>query len=594
MAAGVCVLLLLAVGLVFGQTLDHGFINFDDDEYVYENPHITHDSPAKVIVWAFTSTDVANWHPLTWISHILDYQLYGLQAGGHHFTNVLLHTITTVLLFLVLWRMTSNLWPSAFVAAVFGIHPLHVESVAWVAERKDVLSGLCFVLILWAYARYVERPASWGRYLTVVALFALGLMAKPMLVTVPFVLLLLDYWPLRRISGRSGADIPVCRKEPGDAGRQECLPLHVPLCLPHQAPLRRLIIEKIPLFVLACASCAVTFVAQSTAVQSVEFVPLAWRIANAMVSYVAYLCQSVWPVGLAVFYPHRTNNLPLWQVAVAAVVLLGISVAVLVWRRKCPYLLVGWLWYLGMLVPVIGLVQVGWQARADRYTYLTQIGLCIALAWGVARLADLWPKQRWVLFASSSLVIVILAGLASRQASYWHDSESLWGQALACTSNNAMAHYNLGAALEKRERIDDALFHYRQAVDIKPELAEAQNNLGVTLAKRGRFADAIVHYRAALKARPDYAEAHSNLAAALAKRGLIDEATDHFREAVRIKPDYAQAHYNLGIILARGGKLDEAIDHFQEALKINPDYAGARQMLEAVQAERENLPKSQH
>jgi tetratricopeptide (TPR) repeat protein len=615
LAAGVCALLVLAVAVVFGQTLSHGFINYDDNDYVYDNPHITHDSPAKGIAWAVTSMEAGNWHPLTWASHILDYQLYGRNAGGHHFTSVLLHAVSTVLLFLVLWRMSNALWPSAFVAAVFGVHPLHVESVAWVAERKDVLSGLCFVLILWAYARYVERPASWGRYAAVLALFALGLMAKPMLVTVPFVLLLLDYWPLGRVPQQGGADIPVCPEE-RNGGRQECLPHRL---------LWRLIVEKIPLLLLAGAACVVTFVAQGGAVQSLELVPLPWRIANAIVSYATYLRQSVCPMGLAVLYPHPGDNLPIWRVALAALVLVGISAAVLACRRKCPYLLGGWLWYLGMLVPVIGLVQVGGQAMADRYMYLPQIGLCIAVTWGVTELAGSWGVRRW-LPIPSVLVVLVLMGCAWRQTGYWRDNESLWNQTLRCTCRNAVAQHNLGqaladggdidgamkhyraalgivhnyadahfgfgVALERSGRIDEAIGEYQLATEIKPEFVQAQNNLGVALAKRGRIDEAVVHYRKALEDESDYAEAHSNLAAALIKLGETAEAMQHFRAAVRLKPEYAQGHYNFGFALAKEGQLDRAIEQFQEALRIDPNYAAARQMLGIMENEREKRSKS--
>ena len=358
--AAVCGFLLLAVALVFGQTVRHDFVNYDDNAYVYENPQVAGGLTAHGIAWAFTSFHVSNWHPLTWLSHMLDCQFYGLHAGGHHLTNVLLHAATAILLFLVLRRMTGDLWPSAFVAAVFAIHPLRAESVAWVAERKDVLSGLFFMLTLGAYAGYARRPFSLGRYLTVVLLFALGLMAKPMLVTLPFVLLLLDYWPLGRIGPHRRTGI---------------------------SSFRRVVVEKIPLLALTAASCVATVIAQGTAVIAIDVIPLPSRIANALVSYVAYMGQLFYPAGLAVLYPHPEGGLPIWKVAASSLVLAGISAAALVWRRRFPYLFVGWFWYVGMLVPVIGLVQVGLHAMADRYTYLPQIGLCIAVTWGVAQLA---------------------------------------------------------------------------------------------------------------------------------------------------------------------------------------------------------------
>ena len=561
LAPAVCGFLLLAVVLVFGRTAQYRFVDLDDSGYVYENSHVRAGLTAEGIVWAFTSSHSSNWHPVTWLSHMVDCQFYDLRPCGHHVSNVLLHAATAILLFLVLRRMTGRLWPSAFVAAVFAVHPLRVESVAWVAERKDVLSGLFFMLTLWAYVRYVERPTSWRRYIMVVVFFTLGLMAKPLLVTVPFVLLLLDYWPLGRM-------------EPPATNR-----------------LMRLVIEKIPLLLLSVASCAVTLVAQGRAVQPLEFVPLPWRITNALVSYVDYLRQFVCPVGLAALYPHPGNNLPTWQVAVALLVLAGISLAALAGRRRHPYLLVGWLWYLGMLVPVIGLVQVGQQAMADRYTYLTQIGLCVALAWGVPNVAASWPDRRWFLPVSASLVVVILMGCAWHQTGYWRDSESLWKHTLACTSNNAVAHGNLGLALANRGLIDKAIVEYREAVKIDPANAEAHNNFGVALAEREQVDEAIAHYRRALEVNPDFAWAHNNLGVALAKRGLIDEAIAHYRQAIRTEPDNAQAHNNLAAALVMCGRIDEAIDQLREALKIKPDYSNARQNLGSIESARETFLK---
>ena len=350
----VCGFLILAVFAVFYQTARHDFV-YDDEDYILHNRHVTGGLTSEGIAWAITAYHASNWHPLTWLSHMLDCQLYDLKPRGHHLTNVLLHAATAMLLFLALRRMTGVLWPSAWVAAVFAIHPLRVESVAWVAERKDVLSGLFFMLTLWFYARYAEHPKSWGRYLLVVASFATGLTAKPMLVTLPFVLLLLDYWPLGRFGRVSGG----------------------------------VVAEKIPLFALAVASCLVTIAAQQNAINSFEHLPLSRRLANAAVAYVAYIGKMFYPADLAVLYPLPEGPPPVWEVVVAATVLLSITMAVFAVRRKYPYLLFGWLWFLGTLVPVIGLMQVGIQAMADRYTYLTQIGLYIALAWGVCT----WPAR---------------------------------------------------------------------------------------------------------------------------------------------------------------------------------------------------------
>src|SRR3972149_3559607 len=478
---------LLAVLIVFGQTLRHDFVNYDDRLYVYENPYVTHGLTTQGIVWAFTSKHASNWHPLTWLSHMLDCQLFGLAPWGPHLVNVLLHAATAILLFLVLRRMTGDLWPSAFVAVVFAVHPLRVESVAWVAERKDVLSGLFFMLTLWAYVGYVRHPFSTARYLTVMVLFALGLMAKPMLVTLPFVLLLLDYWPLGRMTPlaaenrnkRLGATVQLSPQ------RIFSIPPQQSFSIPPQRIFSipaRLAMEKVLLMVLAAASCAATLWAQSEVIADDEHMPLSLRIGNAVISYVAYLVQLFYPAGLAVLYPHPWSGLPMWKVAGALLLLAAICGGVVALRRRCPYLLVGWLWYLGMLLPVIGLVQVGLQAMADRYTYLTQIGLCIAFAWGVAQFTRSWPYRGWVCGIASVLALATLLGCAWLQTSYWHDSETLWTHTLACTSRNFVVHNNLGNALAKVGRLKEAVENYEQALELKSNYHEAHNNLGVALA----------------------------------------------------------------------------------------------------------------
>ena len=392
---GVCVFLIAITWLVFGQTLSHEFVNFDDHVYVYENPVITGGLTLPGIIWAFTHSHARNWHPLTTISHMLDCQLFGLNAGGHHFTNVFLHTIAVVSLFLVLRQMTGgpsrtgSLWPSAFVAALFAIHPLHVESVAWISERKDVLSGVFFMLTLSAYVRYARRP-SVARYVMMTILFALGLMSKPMLVTLPFVLLLLDYWPLGRGRGMeiSGERSEVRRERSVVSGQWSVVSRR-------WSVVRGLVVEKIPLFALSTASCLATLLVQRQAAGSIDQLPFAWRVNNAIVTCVAYIWQMLWPVKLAVFYPHPDNRLLLWQIFLALALLIAITVAVIALRQKRPYLIAGWLWYLGMLVPVIGLVQVGEQARADRYTYLPQVGLYLALTWTIVDLSASWRRRSW-------------------------------------------------------------------------------------------------------------------------------------------------------------------------------------------------------
>jgi tetratricopeptide (TPR) repeat protein len=581
-AATVCGLLLLAVIVVFGQTASHGFVNFDDGTYVHENRHVLVGLTGEGITWAFTAFHADNWHPLTWLSHMLDCQLYNLEPGGHHLTNVLLHAVAAVLLFLVLRRMTGALWPSAWVAAVFAIHPLRVESVAWVAERKDVLSGLFFMLTVWLYARYADRPASWGRYMLVMASFALGLMAKPMLVTLPLVLLLLDYWPLgrfsqRRVGGAGKSSSDGALREPAQNTDERFQGSdsvrNPPVSLRFAArTLQVLVVEKIPLFVLAAASCVVTLSAQRGAISSLERLPIPWRVAQAAVAYAAYIGKMLFPAGLAVLYPLPKGPPPAWEVVAAVTMLLAISAAVFVARKKCPYLLFGWLWYLGTLLPVIGLVQVGSQAMADRYTYLTQIGLYAAIAWGAMHLAGSRPDRRWAFAAVATLLVTGLMACAWQQASCWRDSETLWTHTLACTSQNSTAHTNLGLALVHREQVDEAMAHFRMALEIEPDFVQAHNNLGKTLAGRGQVDEAITHYRQALEINPDEVKVHVNLGDALAGRGQVDEAMAHYRKALEIKPDDAEAHNSLGNALARRGQVDEAMAHYRKALEIKPDF----------------------
>jgi tetratricopeptide (TPR) repeat protein len=539
LATAICGLLLLLVAVVFGRSVGCDFVNFDDDAYVYNNPHVANGVTRDSIAWSCTAMHSCNWHPLTWLSHALDCQIYGTQhAGGHHLTNVVLHAAVTMLLFLVLWRMTGRLWPSAFVAAVFAVHPLRVESVTWIAERKDLLSGLFFMLTLAAYLRYVRHPFSWRRYLLVAAMFALGLTAKPMLVTLPFVLLLLDYWPLGRMTV-SG--------------------------LPLQQTWRRLIGEKIPLLAMAGASSLVTSLAQQKAFVPVDIVPVSSRISNALVSYVGYIGQMFYPAGLAVFYPHPQDGLAVWRIAAAATVLLAVSVAALLAWRRLPYLFVGWFWYVGMLVPVIGVVQVGSQAMADRYTYLPQIGLCIAVAWGAADLAVAWPYRRRVYAVASALIVAGLMACTWQQISYWQNSETLWVRAVACTPNDASLRDRLGNTLAGNHNLGAAIAEYRKAIEIDPEYASAHNSLGKALGEQGHGAAAAVEYRTAIALNPDFADAHNNLGAILAIGGQNDAAAARFRRAVEIKPRFALAHSNLARILVKQGRGDEAIVEYRSS-----------------------------
>jgi Flp pilus assembly protein TadD len=536
------------VWIVFGQTLGHPFVQYDDQNYVYENPEITAGLTRHGLVAAFSGLHARNWHPLTTISHMLDCQLFGLNPVGHHFSSVLFHTLAALLLFSVLRAMTGALWRSAFVAAVFAIHPLRVESVAWVAERKDVLSALFFMLTLSAYVHYARQP-SVRRYLWIVLLFALGLMAKPMLVTLPLLLLLLDYWPL-------------ARNQKGKPGWG------------------KLIAEKIPLFFLSLLAAIATLIAQRTTISYSEELPLTWRIGNGLLSCVAYMGQMIWPAKLAVFYPHAADRLSSWQVALVILVMGGISALAFAWRKTRPYLGVGWLWYLIALLPVIGFIQVGLQGRADRYTYLPQIGLYIALTWALADWSLRSHKRRVIL---AGAVVVIVGGLvwqAQIQTSYWSSTESLWKHALEVTTDNDVAHYNVAALLLKRGQVDEAISHYEKALNIRSDNRETHyhlsvallhGSLGNALTRKDRLEEALVHYRKAVELRDDFADAHSNLASLLARKGETVEAIAHYEKALAIPPEDAPSHLVLAPLLLQLGRKNEALAHYRRALEIAPD-----------------------
>jgi len=512
---GICIALAGVTWLVFSQTLWHDFINYDDAHYVYENTKITGGLSISGIAWAFSHIHSLNWHPLTTISHMLDCQLYGLKAGWHHFTNVLLHTLAAMLLFLALQQMTGAVWRSAFVAAVFAIHPLRVESVAWIAERKDVLSGVFFMLTLLAYVNYVRLPRIRG-YLVVVFLFACGLMSKPMLVTLPFVLLLLDYWPLDRIKGQ----------------------------------LWKRVAEKIPLIALSAVSSVITFLVQKSAVGQTEELPIFERINNAVVSYVLYIWQMLWPVNLAVFYPHPENRLPPWEIVCCLLVVMCITVAAIALRTHRPYLLTGWLWYLGMLVPVIGLVQVGWQGRADRYTYLPQIGLYIAATWGVANLTALHRHRRATLSTVAVLVIAALSSCAWVQTSYWRNSETLFRHALAVTTNNDVAENNLGIVFLGQGKLDEAISLLQSAVDLRSDNSPAHENLAKALLQKGEVDNALVHYRKLLELQPDNIEVHNIVGTVLIQQHRIREGVEEWRKGLAIDPNNGNAMSNLAWVFA--------------------------------------------
>ena len=534
----IALLLALATLAVYSQVRSFEFVAYDDGGYVSENPHVREGLTLASAKWAFTTGRLANWHPLTWLSHMLDCTLYGLDAGLHHTTSLILHIGNVLLLFLVLNHMTHALGRSAVVAALFALHPLHVESVAWVAERKDVLSTLFWLLTMGAYARYVARRGA-GRYALALGLFALGLMAKPMLVSLPFVLLLLDLWPLGRLS-------------------------------------RAVVREKIPFFALSAASCVVTFLVQRSggAVPTMDRLPLSLRLANASISYWGYVRKMLWPDPLAVFYPFAASWPP-WAPACAWGALFGASAAALWARARRPFLTVGWFWYLGTLVPVIGLVQVGRQAMADRYTYIPLIGLFIALSWGAAEIVTALRIPRPLAASACAALLAALGLRAFVQVRTWRSTMDLFSHALTVTNDNALAHNILGNLLAGRGEIDQALVHFRDAVRIEPRYPSAQNSLGLALARQGKAAEAIAHFQQALESKPDYAKAHLNLAGVLEQLGKPIEAERHYAAAVRLDPEDAEAENNLGAFLADLGRLPEAIEHYGRALRLRPRFAEA-------------------
>jgi len=567
--------LTVATLAVFWQVLDHDFVSYDDTKYVTENHYVQAGLTKEGLIWAFTTTRASNWHPLTWLSHMLDCQLYGLNPRGHHLTNVFFHLLNTLLLFFVLQRMTGALWRSVFVAALFALHPLHVESVAWVAERKDVLSTFFWMLTIWAYTWYVERPRL-ARYLLTLLTFALGLMAKPMLVTLPFVLMLLDYWPLERLriqqtDGDTTATIRALKTQ--------------------RASFPLLLWEKTPFFALTAVSGAVTFFVQKSggALGAMDIYPTKIRIGNALASYVSYIGQMIWPRGLAVFYPHPGNGLPVWQVVGAGLLLACISIAVIRAARYHPYLPLGWLWYLGTLVPVIGLVQVGMQAMADRYTYVPLIGLFIVIAWGVPDLLAKWRYRRAIIATSAGIVLSALTICTWLQVQHWKSSITLFEHALQVTPKNPVAHNNLGNALEQKGKIDEAIRHLSKALELKPDFAGAHNNLGNALAKQGNLDGAVAHFSRAIQLKPDFAGAHLNLGNALEQQERVDEAIFHFAKALQLKPDFAEAYYNMGNVMARQGKFNQAVSHFSKALQFKPYFAEAHNNLGTILARQGKL-----
>lgn len=571
----ICIALALAVWGVFGQTLRHDFVNLDDTLYASENPHVLTGLTWKNVGWAFSNLEAGFWQPLVWLSLMLDGEFHGAAAGGYHLTSVLLHMANTILLFLVLRRMTGAPWRSAIVAALFALHPLHVESVAWMSQRKDVLSTLFWMLALMCYVPFARRQSmtvprgvfSFLRapmYWLALLLFACGLMSKTMVVTLPVVMLLLDYWPLGRV--REGE---------------------------WRTALPRLALEKAPFLLLALICGLLTVLAQKQvgALPDTTTYPLVLRVQNALVSGATYLAQTVWPAKLAVFYPYPKSFAP-GVVLAAWVALLAISVVALWKIRRWPYLAVGWLWYAVTLAPVSGLIQVGDHSRADRYTYVPLIGIFVAAVWGFAEWWGARHPRRILPGSAAAAAIAAFATVAHFQAAHWKDGVSLWRHALASAPESRFAHNCMGSAFAAMKRWSEAMRHYERALQLDPDNAEVHYNFGVALAATGNPQEAMRHYERALELKADHPQVHNNLGSTLAATGKWDDALAHYRRAIKLRPDYAAAHNNLATALATLGNFPEAARHFERALALRPDYSGAQYNFALALARHGNLSEA--
>lgn len=542
-------MLLLVVATVasYWPIWKNDFINFDDNEYITENPYVKAGLTRAGITWAFTNTSSANWFPLTWLSHMLDCEFYGLNPRWHHFTNLLFHLVNTLVLLLLFWRMTKTIWPSGLVAALFAIHPLHVESVAWAAERKDVLSTFFWMTALLAYTVFTEHPG-WKRYILVLVLFVLGLMSKSMVITLPFVLLLLDYWPLRRWRGMSWRDKTAWF----------------------------IVAEKAPLLCISAVFSILTFLWQRGG-GAMEFsfrFDLKSRIVNALISYTTYIGQTFWPTNLSLFYP-RPEGITGLRIAGLSTLLIGITTVAIWMHRRRPFLIIGWLWYIGTLVPVIGLVQIGMQSRADRYTYIPLIGLFVMIVWTLREVALRGRLHKIILSTATGLAVLSLGVCTWFQVGHWKSSVTVFSHAVAVTQRNATAYFNLGNAYHNEGKIDEAITCYLEALKIQPLYHDCNYNLGNILASQGKYNEAIIHFKQALRTHSNFPEAHNNLGLLLQRQGKTNEAKSHFEEAFRINPNHFYAHNNLSLLLAEQGKLEEAIEHAKISLRINPNFSDA-------------------
>jgi protein O-mannosyl-transferase len=542
----IIVFLIVASCAAFCPILDNDFINYDDNMYIIENNHIKSGINPESVKWAFKTSIMGNWHPVTWLSHMLDWGLFGANASGHHLVSLLLHIGTVLFLFLFLNKTTKNIWPSAFAAAFFALHPLRVESVAWAAERKDVLSMFFGLACLYAYAFYAELPKL-SKYISCLILFALSLMSKPMTVTLPFVLILLDYWPLKRWQKVMDKQSKGFNSSAG------------------------LIFDKVPFILLTIFLSIETFLGQNRDGAVSELIPFLSRVANAAVSYVAYLVKIFWPVNLAIFYPYDFY-LSLWKVLISGIILILITIAVLCYIRKRPFLFVGWFLYLGTLIPVIGLVQVGAQSMADRYTYLPSVGIAIMLAWGIQFLDRSENIRKGLLFTVAIAVLATMMFLTWMQCRYWKNSIELWNHALKVTDESYLPYYNLGCAFQEKGKNNEAIENFKKALQFSPDKPSIHVNLGTALLNNGDIISAAEEFRQTIRLSPNHAGAHNNLAMILYNQKQYGSSRDHFQQAVSLQPNFANAHYHLALIFARERLYEKAFSHYNNAVRINPVY----------------------
>jgi protein O-mannosyl-transferase len=572
----ICFLIVSSLALIYSQVTSFGFVNFDDPIYVKTNQGIIHGVTFDGIIWAFRYVYASNWHPLTWISHMLDIELFGMNPGMHHLTNVVFHILNSILLFLLFQRMTGAPWRSGAVAALFALHPMHVESVAWISERKDVLSTFFWMLTMLSYYWYSRSCTLW-RYLLVAMLFGLGLMAKPMLVTLPFVLLLLDFWPLRRnelnphskLLPNGNTDVlndPSRIPSPPGRGRGQS-----------EGGVPMLVLEKVPLMLMALIASGVTFYAQSIggALSSLGRMNPAARAENAFTSYTVYLWKMIWPLHLAAFYPYP-KHFSVMAVAACLTFLISATLVVLKTARRLPYLAMGWLWYLGTLVPVIGIVQVGSQAMADRYTYIPFIGVFVIIVWGLTDLVGKTPLARTALGTIMIAVLVLSGWFSWIQVGTWKNSETLFRHALVVTPDSYLAHGSLGIALFDRGDTEGAIKHFNESLRLMPNYVNAHCNLGMALVSKKQYPEAFAHYRECLRIKPGYSEAYYNMGVALSDLGRKDEAITCYKEVLTRYPYHENAHNNLGLLLTEKGHLNEAVYHFRKAIESNPDNIRSR------------------